>query len=712
MPEPNAYLGLPDAATITPAYLTNIDPNDMSPETLYQVELKIWLQEWIDQRENVRTVSDFIDRPYTSTIRQIRSTNQTLTGEYAYNVDKWVRDQLVTRSEMGLDLFIDSIELPRPPNFDLTTMAFIETAPEFLDDQTYSSQTARDRKAVQDAAQEEANAARKAAEEQAALEEAERQAAENEEAARQEAALQATERANAEQAAREAAQSPLLTAAQAALTQAQEAVNAAQALADEEATKLADSTQPDGMPSAAPLPSLPNVAAVETPRAATGHAQAQDIEPADLAPGAQPQNEPKRDAESASTQSQKEPAPDAAAQDADTPDASDSEVNMPVTSSRMEAIRERLSQDRGSSDSSEEQSDETAKAASNKQSGEQSAASPEIRFQGFRVTKVGESEVMKCLGCQTNWSCRNCNPPPTITDLLEPIMRYANVKEDEDVIPPGASIHNWRPTSVYSSPWQDPDWFDDELAADDVRVLFGTKLGDLSTTNSTEQRARKAILTLALQDPDPRDVLFYQQHTAQLIRDWQRMEIAYSSAFLVSDKERIAISSPLAMALRRNLLMCEALLIQKHDMTMPGYDTEWEKIQRKEALESRIVEIMSLDKRLDEHRETKKADKKNGPLLSRIPILNIFFKAPETPADDVSEIVEDIDQIKTELDEEEKAAAEEARKTADKIDDNPIDSDDENADKDAAEQPQQPESEQSAQPDERSDQEGESRKED
>ena len=77
--------------------------------------------------------------------------------------------------------------------------------------------------------------------------------------------------------------------------------------------------------------------------------------------------------------------------------------------------------------------------------------------------------------------------------------------------------------------------------------------------------------------------------------------------------------------------MCEALLINTHEMTMPGYDTEWEKIQRKEALESRIVEIMSLDKRLDAHRETKKDDKKNGPLLSRIPLLNIFFKAPATP---------------------------------------------------------------------------------
>ena len=416
---------------------------------------------------------------------------------------------------------------------------------------------------------------------------------------------------------------------------------------------------------------MPNVATVETPRAATGDAQVHDTET------------------------------DATAQDA--AEAGESTL---APSSRMEAIRELLSQDKGSPDSPDPPDQETDKSSPKEKLSEQGAASPEIRFQGFRVIKVGESEVMKCLGCQTNWSCRNCNPPSTITDLLEPIMRYANVSEEEDVIPPGASIHNWRPTSVYSSPWQDPDWFDDELAADDVRVLFGAKLGHLTDTNSPEAGARKAILELALQEPDPRDVLFYQQHTAQLIRDWQRLEIAYASAFLVSDKERIEISSPLAMALRRNLLMCEAILIQKHEMTMPGYDTEWEKIQRKEALESRIVEIMSLDERLGAYRATKKDDKKRGSLLSRIPLIKIFFKAPATPADDVSEIVDDIDHIKTEIDEEK--AAEEARSAAE----NAAESDDDNADPDAAEQPKQPDSKQSAQPNEQSDHEGDSQKED
>ena len=67
--------------------------------------------------------------------------------------------------------------------------------------------------------------------------------------------------------------------------------------------------------------------------------------------------------------------------------------------------------------------------------------------------------------------------------------------------------------------------------------------------------------------------------------------------------------------------MCEALLINTHEMTMPDYEVEWEKIQRKEALESRIVEIMSLDERLGAYRETKKDDKKRGSLLSRIPLI-------------------------------------------------------------------------------------------
>ena len=155
--------------------------------------------------------------------------------------------------------------------------------------------------------------------------------------------------------------------------------------------------------------------------------------------------------------------------------------------------------------------------------------------------------------------------------------------------------------------------------------------------------------------------------------------------------------------------MCEALLINTHEMTMPDYEVEWEKIQRKEALESGVVEIMSLEERLGAYRKTKRETQKRGSLLSRIPLLNIFFKAPATPADDVSEIVDDIDHIKTEIDEEK--AAEEARSAAD----NAAESDDGKADPDAAEQPEQPEqpdSEQSAQPTERSDQEGDSRKED
>ena len=152
--------------------------------------------------------------------------------------------------------------------------------------------------------------------------------------------------------------------------------------------------------------------------------------------------------------------------------------------------------------------------------------------------------------------------------------------------------------------------------------------------------------------------------------------------------------------------MCEALLIHTHEMTMPDYEVEWEKIQRKEALESAVVEIMSLDERLGAYRKTKRETQKRGSLLSRIPMLNIFFKAPETPADDVSEIVDDIAQIKAETDEEE--SAEEARNAAE----NAVGNGDGKADPDAAEQPEQPDSEQSTQSDERSDQDGDSRKDD
>ena len=156
--------------------------------------------------------------------------------------------------------------------------------------------------------------------------------------------------------------------------------------------------------------------------------------------------------------------------------------------------------------------------------------------------------------------------------------------------------------------------------------------------------------------------------------------------------------------------MCEALLIHTHEMTTPDYEVEWEKIRKKEALESRVVEIMSLDERLGAYRNTKKDDKKRGSLLSRIPILNIFFKAPEAPADDVSEIVDDIAQIKAQTNTGE--STEEARNAAENTAANAAENGDDNAAQDASEQPEQEDSEQSAQPDERSDQDGNSRKDD
>lgn len=701
MTQTNAFAGLPDISTIDENYLTDLTLDNMTAETMYQVELKAWLQEWVERSDNVMRIANYLDRPYTQMVRQVRSSHPSLTGEFAYNTDAWVRDQLMLLSVAGLPLAVDGIELPRPPDFDLNTMEFIETPPEFLDDNTYSSQAARDRKAAQDAAE------AKAAKERAAREAAEREAAEREAAAQAEAARETAEREAAarlaeEQAAAERAAAEKMTPAQRAVEQAREALREAEQNADAEAA--AQQTQPAGQePSTAapedvapaappgPAPTLPNVASPAVPRSAQPSAAqpsaAEHAAPASTAPDptepathtpapaarepaaphAATQNLPTResatrDAAAPESQSQK-----GSTQDADA-GADSGDVSQAGTGGGLRAIQDELSADRGSPDSPDPAAAQAAKGGADASSEEPAKQVPVRRFQGFRVIKVGESEVMRCLGCGTNWSCRNCETPDGVTDIkeptMEPVMRYAGVSKDEKVVPPGASVHNWRPTSVYSSPWQDPDWFDDELAAEDVRVLFGALLGELMESGSASATERQSILELALREEDPRDVLFYNQKTATLIRDWQRLEIAYASTFLVGEIERIDIASPLALALRKNLLMCEAILIGTHKLTMPGHEIPWTTFQFKEALETRIEEIKSLDERLEPHRQ-KASETKEGlpiirnitPMLANVPFLSRFATEPPPPPESVSELDENLAEI-TEAAEREKAEKE------------------------------------------------------
>ena len=155
------------------------------------------------------------------------------------------------------------------------------------------------------------------------------------------------------------------------------------------------------------------------------------------------------------------------------------------------------------------------------------------------------------------------------------------------------------------------------------------------------------ILKTALREPDIQDVLILDQELAELVHNWQRLEVSYATALQVGEKEQVPVAGPLAMALRRNLLMCETFLLHNHDMTMPGYESAWEGFQSKEALVTRIREILSLDARLAEHRRKMNKSKVPGAalfnsVLGKTPGLKRFAKKPEGPASDLSGVVSDI----------------------------------------------------------------------
>lgn len=215
---------------------------------------------------------------------------------------------------------------------------------------------------------------------------------------------------------------------------------------------------------------------------------------------------------------------------------------------------------------------------------------------------------MRCLGCLTNRTCRNCSTPEGVVDLheeaprIEAVRRYTGIEPDEEVLPPGVTIHSWRPTLEYQSPWDDPGWFADDAVSEDVRLLFATELGHLMQSSAAETPDHASILDRGLHDPEPRHVLLFDQKVASIIRDWRRYEVAYATMFLIAERDGISVSKPFAMALRRKLLACEVVLIGRHNLTMPGYDAGWSVLQRKEEFETRIAEIHDLDERIAEHR--------------------------------------------------------------------------------------------------------------
>ena len=289
---------------------------------------------------------------------------------------------------------------------------------------------------------------------------------------------------------------------------------------------------------------------------------------------------------------------------------------------------------------------------------------------GFELVNLGNVEVMRCRGCLTQWSCRNCETPEGVTAILENVMLY-DEEDDEEVVGPDATIHNWRPTRKYKSPWADSDWFADEKVRQDIKSLYGVKLGTLRQTAAADNAQTGSFMTAALKDVDHQDVLIYDHDVAELLRNWRRYEVTYSTLLMLNEHDGTPVNGPPALAARRRMLMCEALLIGRHEMTMGDNDLGWDLFHRKEQVETRLAEINTLDKRLAELRPPGPAERKGiKAKLANIPLAGRFFgkmATPVTPSDvaalqgDVDKMTSDIQELTDENDSATPEATEEQR---------------------------------------------------
>ena len=227
--------------------------------------------------------------------------------------------------------------------------------------------------------------------------------------------------------------------------------------------------------------------------------------------------------------------------------------------------------------------------------GEATPKAPRRTGVGFEITRIGGSEAMRCKGCGNDWVCRICAADDGVNDVVESVIRYGEREEQMEVAPPGTSIHSWRKVTEYNSPWDSPDWFESESERKDLRAMFGARLGGMVEASSGETILDSGVIEPRLKEEERNEITEYGQPVAELLLDWRRLEVAHTEISRVAQRSKVRVRGQIMNALRRELLMREAVLIGRHGMTMPGYETQWDESIRNDQTESRIAEIMWLD---------------------------------------------------------------------------------------------------------------------
>ena len=208
--------------------------------------------------------------------------------------------------------------------------------------------------------------------------------------------------------------------------------------------------------------------------------------------------------------------------------------------------------------------------------------------------------LVRCGGCGTLWSCGRCSAEDDgvveLTDADGTVVRYEGVGPEDVVMPPGVSIAKWRPTELYRSPWEDPDWFDNETVSQDLKVLFGVRMADLIQSRKAVHTGREPwMMPDPYAGPTEADRELYGD-AADVLTEWTH----YATAELVMTEVQGYERTNVYRHARMMRLKGEVVLIRQYGMTMPRHELPWDELRRREQLDWRLQEIQELAQYFDD----------------------------------------------------------------------------------------------------------------
>ena len=216
------------------------------------------------------------------------------------------------------------------------------------------------------------------------------------------------------------------------------------------------------------------------------------------------------------------------------------------------------------------------------------------------IIQAKAGDLVRCGSCGATWACARCSAEDDgvveLTDADGTVVRYEGVGPEDVVMPPGMSIAKWRPTELYRSPWEDPDWFDNGTVSQDLKVLFGVRMADLIQSRKAAHSDRQPWLM-----PDPyagpteADREIYGD-AADVLTEWTH----YATAELVMTEVQGYERTNVYRHARMMRLKGEVVLIRQYGMTVPGHEIPWDEFHRREQLDWRLQEIRELAQYFDD----------------------------------------------------------------------------------------------------------------